>query len=54
MKKYKCIFCGWIYDPAKGDPTNNIPPNTPFEDLPENWRCPGCGSTKEYFEIIDD
>jgi rubredoxin len=43
MAKYKCTVCGWIYDPAKGDPDGGIPPGTPFEKLPDNWRCPMCG-----------
>ena len=53
MQKYKCVFCGYIYDPAKGDEKTGIPPGTSFEDLPENWVCPGCGSGKEYFNPID-
>ena len=53
MKKYKCIFCGWIYDPEIGDEKGGIAPGTAFEDLPESWICPGCGSAKEYFNPID-
>ena len=34
MKKYKCTICKYEYDPAKGDPTQGIAPNTPFEALP--------------------
>lgn len=54
MKKYKCVFCGYIYDPALGDEKNKIPPGTAFEDLPDNWKCPGCGSEKEYFNPVED
>lgn len=50
--KYYCTACGYIYDPAVGDPENGILPNTRFEDLPENWICPVCGTEKEYFEKI--
>lgn len=50
MKKYECTVCGYIYDPAKGDPEANIPPGTSFEDLPEDWVCPMCGVGKEDFE----
>lgn len=49
MKKYKCKTCGWVYDPIKGDPQHGIAPNTPFESLPDKWRCPICGATKEGF-----
>ncbi|MFA7257136.1 MAG: rubredoxin [Kiritimatiellales bacterium] len=50
MKKYTCVPCGYIYDPAVGDPDNGIAPGTAFADLPEDWVCPECGAAKEYFE----
>lgn len=53
MAKYKCLICGYIYDEAKGDPDNNIPPNTKFEDLPNDWVCPVCGAEKTQFEKIE-
>ena len=37
MKKYVCDVCGYVYDPAVGDPDNGIAPGTAFEDLPDNW-----------------
>jgi len=40
--RYVCLECHYIYDPEKGDKTQNIPPGTPFEKLPDNWRCPEC------------
>ena len=54
MKKYKCVLCGYIYDPEAGDYERNIPQGTPFEDLPDDWCCPECGAEKEYFEELDD
>ena len=39
MKKYVCDVCGWVYDPAVGDPENGIEPGTAFEDIPEDWVC---------------
>ncbi len=53
MKKYLCKPCGWIYDPALGDPDGGIPPGTPFENLEDNWICPACGAGKEDFEEIE-
>lgn len=50
MKKYKCIACGYVYDPEEGDPDGGIPPGTPFEDIPDDWICPVCGVPKEDFE----
>ncbi len=50
MKKYVCKVCGYIYDPALGDPDGGIAPGTPFEQLPANWVCPVCGAGKDQFE----
>jgi len=50
MDKWVCTVCGYIYDPAVGDPANNIDAGTPFENLPEDWVCPECGVGKEFFE----
>ena len=50
MDRYVCILCGYVYDPAEGDPEGGIPAGTPFEELPEDWVCPDCGVGKEYFE----
>jgi len=51
MKKYVCTICGYVYDPAVGDPDSGIAPGTPFEDLPEDWVCPLCGVGKDQFEV---
>jgi rubredoxin len=50
MKKYTCTVCGYVYDPALGDPEAGIAPNTSFEKLPADWVCPVCGATKDQFE----
>ena len=54
MEKYKCTVCGYIYDPAVGDPTQNIKAGTPFSALPDDWVCPDCGVGKDEFEPIDE
>ena len=51
MKKYVCDVCGYIYDPAKGDPDNGVKPGTAWEDIPASWVCPDCGaSIKDFSE----
>jgi rubredoxin len=50
MDKYKCSVCGYVYDPAEGDPDNKIKPGTPFKNLPDSWVCPLCGASKDEFE----
>jgi rubredoxin len=49
LAKWECLICGYVYDPAVGDPENGIKPGTPFENLPENWTCPICGAPKDQF-----
>lgn len=51
--KYKCPACGYIYDPAIGDPENGFPAGTRFEDLPESWVCPVCGTEKADFMKVE-
>jgi flavin reductase (DIM6/NTAB) family NADH-FMN oxidoreductase RutF/rubredoxin len=50
MKKYRCTVCGYIYDPAAGDPDSGIAAGTPFEKIPDSWVCPVCGVDKSKFE----
>ncbi len=52
MDKWQCTVCGYIYDPAAGDPDGDIPARTAFEDLPDDWVCPECGAGKDMFEKI--
>ncbi|HAJ57759.1 MAG TPA: rubredoxin [Candidatus Omnitrophica bacterium] len=52
MEKWECTVCGYIYDPAVGDPTQNIAPGTKFEDIPDTWVCPECGVTKDNFKKL--
>ena len=49
MKKYVCLVCGYVYDPAAGDPEGDIPAGTAFEELPDEWTCPLCGLGKDEF-----
>jgi rubredoxin len=49
-RKYVCSICGYVYDPAVGDPERGIPAGTPFEDLPADWTCPLCTQGKDMFK----
>ena len=53
VAKYRCKVCGYIYDPQKGDPSQEIKPGTPFEELPDSWHCPECGVGKDQFEKVN-
>jgi rubredoxin len=50
MPVRKCTSCGYIYNPAEGDPDTEIPPVTSVETLTNEWTCPACGATNEEFE----
>lgn len=39
-EKWVCSVCGYVYDGSKG----------PFENLPNEWKCPVCGAPKEMFK----
>ena len=54
MRKYICDVCGWIYDPAVGDPDNGVPPGTAFEDIPDDWVCPECSVPKSEFSPLEE
>jgi len=48
----RCTQCGGIYRPLQGDPEHNVFPGTPFEELPEGWVCPNCGTERDSFEKL--
>lgn len=52
MSKAKtiCTVCNYIYDEAIGEPRQNLAPSVKFEDLPDEWNCPECGSQKDMFQ----
>lgn len=52
MKKYQCSICGFVYDEALGLPQHGIPAGSKFEDFPDDWTCPECGSPKESFDLM--
>jgi rubredoxin len=52
MDKYECMACNYVYDPAKGDPEDDVEAGTSFEDLAEDWVCPVCGAGKDMFEEV--
>lgn len=43
---FKCDICEWIYD----EDTEG----TPFEELPNDYRCPACGAGKEMFSKVTE
>jgi rubrerythrin len=52
--KWICAGCSMIYDPVVGDPDSGIAPGTPFEDIPDDWKCPICGAPKKAFSPYEE
>lgn len=48
----ECGVCWWVYDPALGDASWQIPAGTAFADLPEHWRCPNCDTAQAQFMVV--
>jgi rubredoxin len=52
--KLECKICWYMYDPEIGDPDAQVPPGTPFLELPDYWRCPQCDSGPDAFLPVND
>lgn len=52
FKRWMCMGCGWSYDEAMGDQEHGLAPGTRWEDVPEDWVCPDCGTPKQLFEMV--
>lgn len=52
MAQYKCSVCGYIYDEESGEPSTKTAPDTLFDELPHDWRCPVCAAGKEAFSVL--
>ena len=46
MAKYLCGVCGYIYNEEKE--------GVNWVDLPDNWVCPQCKTTKDDFTEIEE
>lgn len=53
MDKYRCILCEFRYDAKIGDNKGGISAGTIFENIPDNWVCPECGTGKSNFRKIE-
>lgn len=52
--RLECGICWQVYDPVEGDPVWQIPPGTPFGQLPPHWRCPNCDAPRDKFMVIEE
>ena len=47
--RYVCLLCGYVYDPARGDPQGGLPPGSDLNQAGKDWRCPRCGADQGSF-----
>jgi len=52
LKRLMCLGCGFSYDEALGLPEHGIAAGTRWADIPEDWKCPDCGTPKHMFEMV--
>jgi len=52
LKRLMCLGCGFSYDEALGLPEHGLAPGTRWEEVPEHWVCPDCGTPKSGFEMV--
>jgi rubredoxin len=50
----ECRICWYLFDPAVGDPDQQVPPGTPFLELPDYWRCPQCDAEPGSFLPVEE
>lgn len=48
--KLICTLCNYIVDQEEGLPAAGIEPGTSVDALPDDWHCPECAASKEFFE----
>ena len=53
FKRWICLGCGFLYDEALGSPEHGLAPGTRWEEVPEDWVCPDCGTPKDMFEMVE-
>jgi len=47
MDRYVCQICGYVYDPAEGDPDSGIAPGTPLKSFPTTGPAPFAAPTNQ-------
>ncbi len=52
--RLECKICWHVYDPKEGDSYWQVPPGTPFSELPDHWSCPECDASKNGFLVLED
>ena len=51
FRKFRCRYCGFVYDEELGLPDEGIAPGTRWDDIPDDFYCPQCGAGKEDYDM---
>ena len=51
FRVWQCLLCSFSYDESQGMPHDGIAAGTRWEDVPETWICPDCGTSKADFDM---
>lgn len=51
FRVWQCEICAFVYDEARGLPDEGIPAGTRWEDVPQDWICPDCSTSKADFRM---
>jgi rubredoxin len=52
-RTFRCGICSHVYREDEGDEKQGVRPETPFKELPEDWRCPVCDAPRKSFMIVN-
>ncbi|HAI06755.1 MAG TPA: anaerobic nitric oxide reductase flavorubredoxin, partial [Pantoea sp.] len=52
-QKMICTVCQWVYDPADGEPNQGVEPGTAWQEVPDDFLCPGCALGKSVFDPFE-
>lgn len=47
MAAYRCPVCDYVYDEANGDAREGFPAGTGWDQIPDDWCCPGLRGARE-------
>jgi rubredoxin len=53
QKQWMCLNCGYVYREEVGDPEGGVAPGTPWEKVPDTWKCPDCAASKADFDMVE-
>ncbi|MDR6924355.1 anaerobic nitric oxide reductase flavorubredoxin [Pseudomonas sp. BE134] len=50
--RMQCSVCQWVYDPAIGEPMQDVQADTAWCDVPDYFLCPECSLGKSVFDEL--